>query len=295
MTTSNATSPAWMDPLIDRLIDLAFEEDLGAGGDITTRTTIPPATRAIGTVRAKEDLVLAGVDVFVRVFQRLDPRVELTVLRADGDRLVKGDEVIIARGLAASLLVGERPALNFLMRLSGIATLTAKMMKAVEGTGASVIDTRKTTPGWRSLEKAAVRAGGGRNHRVGLFDGILIKDNHLEAAGGVAPAVAGARAGAHHLMKVEVECGSLAQVDECLAVGVDGVLLDNMDNATMATAVATIRAHKDGARVVIEASGNMSHERLAGVAATGVDLISMGALTHQARSVDLSMKLKLQP
>ena len=248
----------------------------------------------IATVRAKEDLVLAGVDVFVRVFQRLDPRVELTVMRADGDRLKKGDEVIIARGLASSLLVGERPALNFMMRLSGIATLTAKMMSAVAGTSASVVDTRKTTPGWRSLEKAAVRAGGGKNHRVGLFDGVLIKDNHLEAAGGVENAVAGARAGVHHLMKVEVECATLAQVDECLSVGVDGVLLDNMDNATMAAAVQKIRAHARSAHVVIEASGNMSFERLPGVAATGVDLISMGALTHQAQSVDLSMKLKLQ-
>ena len=294
MTTSK-THAAWMDPLIDRLIDLAFEEDLGAGGDITTRTTVPASTMGIATVRAKEPLVLAGVDVFMRVFQRLDPRVELTLMRKDGDHLEKGDEVIIARGLASSLLVGERPALNFMMRLSGIATLTAKMMKAVEGTHASVVDTRKTTPGWRSIEKAAVRAGGGKNHRVGLFDGVLIKDNHLEAAGGVKNAVAGARAGAHHLMKIEVECANLAQVDECLAVGVDGVLLDNMDNATMAAAVQKIRAHKDGARVVIEASGNMSLERLPGVAATGVDLISMGALTHQAQSVDLSMKLKLQP
>ncbi|HEY1098690.1 MAG TPA: carboxylating nicotinate-nucleotide diphosphorylase [Myxococcota bacterium] len=292
MTTST-TLAAWMDPLTDRLIDMAFEEDLGAGGDITTRTTVPPATMGTATVRAKEDLVLAGVDVFVRVFQRLDPRVELTVLKRDGDRCKKGDEVIIATGLASSLLVGERPALNFLMRLSGIATLTATMMKAVEGTHASVVDTRKTTPGWRALEKAAVRAGGGKNHRVGLFDGILIKDNHLEAAGGVKNAVEGARRGAHHLMKIEVECATLTQVEQCLAVGVDGMLLDNMDNATMAAAVQTIRAHPMGARVVVEASGNMSLERLPGVAATGVDLISMGALTHQAQSVDLSMKLKL--
>lgn len=294
MSTTPATRPAWTDPLIDRLIDLAFEEDLGAGGDITTRTTVPPSTRGVATVRAKESLVLAGVDVFCRVFERLDPRVELEVLRSDGDHLVKGDNVIIARGLASSLLIGERPALNFMMRLSGIATLTATMMKAVAGTSASVVDTRKTTPGWRSLEKAAVRAGGGKNHRVGLFDGILIKDNHLEAAGGVRAAVAGARACGHHLVKVEVECATLAQVDECLAVGVDGVLLDNMDNATMTEAVQRIRAHS-GRQVVIEASGNMTLERLPGVAATGVDLISMGALTHQAQSVDLSMKLKLLP
>jgi nicotinate-nucleotide pyrophosphorylase (carboxylating) len=287
------TLPAFSDPLVDRLIDLAFEEDLGAGGDITTRTTVPRETMGTATVRAKETLTLAGVDVFCRVFARLDPGVHLEVKRRDGEVLHKGDEVIIARGPAWSLLVGERPALNFMMRLSGIATLTRQMVEAVKGTGANVVDTRKTTPGWRSLEKAAVRAGGGRNHRVGLFDGILIKDNHLEAAGGVKNAVMGARAGGHHLVKIEVECATLAQVEECLAFGVDGVLLDNMDNATMAEAVRRIRAHADGRHIFIEASGNMSLERLPGVAATGVDLISMGALTHQARSVDLSMKLKL--
>lgn len=287
------TMPAFCDPLVDRLIDLAFEEDLGAGGDITTRTTVPAATQGVAIVRAKERLTLAGVDVFCRVFARLDPGVVLEVKRRDGDVLDKGDEVIVARGPAWSLLIGERPALNFMMRLSGIASLTSQMVAAVKGTGANVVDTRKTTPGWRSLEKAAVRAGGGRNHRVGLFDGILIKDNHLEAAGGVKNAVAGARAGGHHLVKIEVECANLAQVEECLAVGVDGMLLDNMDNATMAEAVQRIRAHRDGHRITIEASGNMSLERLPGVAATGVDLISMGALTHQARSVDLSMKLKL--
>ena len=287
------TLPAFSDPLVDRLIDLAFEEDLGAGGDITTRTTVPRETMGTATVRAKETLTLAGVDVFCRVFSRLDPGVQLDVKRHDGDLLHKGDEVIVARGPAWSLLVGERPALNFMMRLSGIATLTRQMVGAVKGTGANVVDTRKTTPGWRSLEKAAVRAGGGRNHRVGLFDGILIKDNHLEAAGGVKNAVMGARAGGHHLVKIEVECSTLEQVTECLAVGVDGVLLDNMDNATMAEAVRRIRAHVDGRHVFIEASGNMSLERLPGVAKTGVDLISMGALTHQARSVDLSMKLKL--
>lgn len=287
------TRPAFIDPLVDRLIDLAFEEDLGAGGDITTRTTVPLTTQAVATVRAKERLTLAGVDVFCRVFARLDPQVQLEVKRADGDLLERGDDVIVARGPAWSLLVGERPALNFMMRLSGIATLTRQMVDAVKGTGAHVVDTRKTTPGWRSLEKAAVRAGGGRNHRIGLFDGILIKDNHLEAAGGVNNAVAGARAGGHHLVKIEVECATLAQVEECLAVGVDGVLLDNMDNDTMGEAVRRIRAHVDGRHVFIEASGNMSLERLPGVAHTGVDLISMGALTHQARSVDLSMKLKL--
>ncbi len=282
-----------IDPLLDRLIDLAFEEDLAANGDVTTRATVAATTRAIGTVRAKEALTLAGVDVFCRVFERLDPGVQLIVLHRDGETVAKGTEVITATGLASSLLIGERPGLNFLMRLSGIASLTRQMVAAVAGTSARVVDTRKTTPGWRSIEKAAVRAGGGHNHRTGLFDGVLIKDNHLEAAGGVKNAVAGARAHAHHLLKIEVEASTLAQVDECLAVGVDGILLDNMDNALLAESVRRVRAHPDGKRIFLEASGNMTLERLPSVAATGVDLISMGALTHQARSMDLSMKLKL--
>jgi nicotinate-nucleotide pyrophosphorylase (carboxylating) len=287
-----------IEPHLDRLIDLAFEEDLAGAGDVTTRATVPPATRGIASVRAKERLVLAGVDVFVRVFQRLDPSVELELLHKDGDVVDKGTVVIRAQGPAPSLLIGERPALNFLMRLSGIATLTAQMVEAVRGTGTRVVDTRKTTPGWRQIEKAAVRAGGGGNHRTGLFDGVLIKDNHIEAAGGVRAAVERARAHAHHLLKIEVECADLAQVDECLALGVDGLLLDNMDEPTMAEAVRRVRAHPSqqaaGAlRITLEASGNMTLERLPKVAATGVDIISMGALTHQARSVDLSMKLKL--
>ncbi len=288
-----------IDPFLDRLIDLAFEEDLATNGDVTTRATVARTTRAVGTVRAKEDLTLAGVDVFARVFERLDPTVELKVLHRDGETVSKGTEVITATGLAHSLLVGERPALNFIMRLSGIATLTKTMARAVDGTSCRVVDTRKTTPGWRSIEKAAVRAGGGGNHRTGLFDGVLIKDNHIEAAGGIANAVKGARANAHHLLKIEVECATLAHVDECLALGVDGMLLDNMDNALLTASVKKVREHPSqqnvgrGARIFLEASGNMTLERLPAVAATGVDLISMGALTHQAKSVDLSMKLKL--
>ena len=287
------------DPLLDRLIDLAFEEDLAGGGDVTTRATVLPRTAGLATVRAKEELTLAGIGVFRRVFERLDSTVELEILHDDGTRLPKGTEVLRARGNAHSLLIGERPVLNFLMRLSGIAMLTAKMVQAVQGTGARVVDTRKTTPGWRALEKAAVRAGGGANHRIGLYDGVLIKDNHIEAAGGIRPAVERARHTAHHLLKIEVEASTLQQVDECLVVGVDGILLDNMDDQTTADAVKRVRAFEashgssTGSRIVLEASGNMTLERLPRVAATGVDLISMGALTHQAHSVDLSMKLKL--
>lgn len=284
-------------PHLDRLIDLAFDEDLGPSGDLTTQATVAPETRAEAFVRAKEPLVVAGLEVFQRVFERLDPTVELKVLARDGDEVASGTVVVEARGRAQSLLVGERPALNFLMRLSGIATQARVMARAVGGTRARVVDTRKTTPGWRALEKAAVRAGGGGNHRMGLFDGVLIKDNHIEAAGGITAAVTRARTMAHHLVRIEVEAGTLAHVEECLAMEVEAILLDNMSDALLQESVQKIRAweQRTGRRVVVEASGNMTLERLPRVAATGVDLISMGALTHQARSVDLSMKLKLLP
>jgi nicotinate-nucleotide pyrophosphorylase (carboxylating) len=283
------------DPLLDRLIDIALEEDLGSSGDVTTMATIASTTMATGIVRAKEDLVVAGVAVFQRVFARVDPTVVVEILHNDSSQVNKGTEVIRVRGRARSLLVGERPGLNFLMRLSGIATLTRTMTAALQGTTTKLVDTRKTTPGWRGVEKAAVRAGGGHNHRAGLYDGVLIKDNHIESAGGIRNAVTLARAQMHHLLKLEVECGSQAQVIEALSLGVDGIMLDNMTNEQMTTAVTAIRAHEQAGkgRVFVEASGNMSKERLAGVAACGVDIISMGALTHQATSVDLSMKLKL--
>lgn len=277
---------------LDALIDLAFSEDLGPVGDITTEACVLPDTKATGIVRAKENLVVCGVDVFRRVFSRF-PDVDVEVLVADGTEVSKGTEVIRAKGTARSLLIAERPALNFIMRLSGIATHTRAIAKVLTGTKARVIDIRKTTPGWRALEKHAVLVGGGGNHRMGLFDGVLIKDNHIEAAGGIRVAVERAKQRVHHLMKIEVEAASLAQVDECLAVGVDAVLLDNMDDELLAQAVKRIRAAENGRHIVVEASGNMTVERLPRVAATGVDLISMGALTHQARSVDLSMKIKL--
>lgn len=283
------------DPLLDRLIDLAFEEDLGATGDITTQATVPATARAIGRVRAKEALVVAGVDVVARVFARFDAAVHVERLANDGDEVAKGTVVMTVTGAAHSLLIGERPALNFLMRLSGVATQARMWSALLHGTNTRLIDTRKTTPGWRALEKMAVRVGGAANHRFGLFDGILIKDNHIEAAGGIAAAVAGARARAHHLVKIEVEAGTLAHVDECLALGVEAILLDNMDDATLKAAVDKVRAaeQQTGRKVTLEASGNMTPERLPRVAATGVDLVSMGALTHQAKSVDLSMKIEL--
>jgi nicotinate-nucleotide pyrophosphorylase (carboxylating) len=293
MSLSSLSLPP--DPLLDRLIDLALEEDLGSSGDVTTMSTVPAHTQATAIVRAKQDLVLAGVDVFRRVFARVDPSVVIDVKHGDGSHLQKGTEAILVRGRAHSLLVGERPGLNFLMRLSGIATLTHHMVQAMAGSRTMLVDTRKTTPGWRSVEKAAVRAGGGHNHRAGLHDGVLIKDNHIEAAGGIRQAVEAARKQVHHLLKIEVECAVQAQVEEALSLRVDGIMLDNMSNEAMQQAVNTIRAHENavGGRVFVEASGNMTRERLSSVAACGVDLISMGALTHQATSVDLSMKLKL--
>lgn len=280
---------------LDRLIDLAFDEDLGAAGDVTTDATVPASARAIGRVRAKQDLVLAGTDVFARVFERLDPTVRLARLAKDGDAIKKGTVVLTAEGSARSLLIGERPALNFLMRLSGVATQAHALARTLDGTNTRLIDTRKTTPGWRAIEKDAVRAGGCANHRFGLFDGILIKDNHIEAAGGIKSAVEGARARAHHLVKIEVEASTLEQVNECLALDVEAILLDNMDDALLKLAVEAARAYsaRTGRKIVLEASGNMTAERLPRVAACGVDLISMGALTHQAVSVDLSMKIEL--
>ena len=284
-----------MDAHLDRLIDLAFDEDLGPSGDITTQATVLPEMRGEASVKAKEKLVLCGVGVFVRVFERLDPTVELELLAKDGDEIESGTFVIKARGRAHSLLIGERPALNFLMRLSGIATQSRAFSRALAGTSTRVVDTRKTTPGWRAIEKHAVKVGGGGNHRMGLFDGVLIKDNHIEAAGGIRAAVERARKHGHHLVKVEVEAGSLQQVDECLAVDADAILLDNMDDALLTASVQKIRAHEKstGRKVTVEASGNMTLARLPSVGRTGVDIVSMGALTHQARSVDLSMKLKL--
>lgn len=282
-------------PHLDRLIELALEEDV-AGGDITTCATVDAHIQAEASVVAKEDLVVAGLVPFQRVFERLDPTLEIRAELRDGDRAKAGDTVMRLSGNARNLLVGERPALNFLMRLSGIATLTRRMsLTLAEFPNTRLIDTRKTTPGWRTLEKEAVLAGGGRNHRAGLFDGILIKDNHIAAAGGIRAAVEKARAHAHHLLKVEVETTNLEEVAQALEAGAEVLMLDNMDDTLLAEAVEQVRAHeaKTRQKVVLEASGNMHLERLPKIGALGIDLVSVGALTHGARSVDLSMKLRL--
>jgi nicotinate-nucleotide pyrophosphorylase (carboxylating) len=269
----------------ERLVDLALEEDLLLG-DATSEATIDAAATGAARFLAKEELVLAGTAVASRVFERLgaDCRFEVE----DGARLSPGAWFGRAEGPIRALLAAERTALNFLQRLSGVATATRRCVDALEAGGARtrLLDTRKTTPGWRLLEKAAVRAGGGSNHRVSLGDGILIKDNHVAACGGVAEAVRRAKARAGAMLRIEVEVVDLPGLEAAIAVGADIVLLDNMDDATMAEAV-----RRAGGRVKLEASGNMTLERLPRVAATGVDYVSMGAITHSAKAVDISLEL----
>jgi nicotinate-nucleotide pyrophosphorylase (carboxylating) len=272
-----------VDRISARLIKLALEEDLGPGD--ATSALVPEGLIGRAYVLAKSPLVLSGSRAFDEVFAQLSSAVETTWEIADGELVSPG--VVLARvaGPARDLLVGERTALNLVQRLSGIATTARRAADAVVGTKAKVVDTRKTTPGLRALEKAAVRAGGAYNHRFGLFDGVLIKDNHVKAAGGVKAAIAAARKTSHHLLKIECEVSSLAEAKEALESGADVIMLDNMDLDAMRAAVAMI-----GGRALVEASGNVTLERLPAIAATGVDLISMGALTHSAPAADISMK-----
>ncbi|WP_051663071.1 carboxylating nicotinate-nucleotide diphosphorylase [Alicyclobacillus macrosporangiidus] len=269
------------------LIDLALDEDVGRG-DVTSAAVLPPALSATAQVFIKQPARVAGLPVLAAVFQRLDPQVTVTPLVEDGADIAGPAPVCLVRGPAASILSAERTALNFLARLSGIATLTREATARLAGTRARLLDTRKTTPGWRYLEKYAVRMGGGTNHRFGLDDMVLIKDNHVALAGGVAEAVARARKYVGLSTKVEVEVDTLDQLDEALAAGADLILLDNMDLATLREAVV-----RTAGRVPLEASGNMTLDRLADVARTGVDFISMGALTHSATSVDVGLDVDL--
>lgn len=270
-------------PSIDRLLRTALEEDIGSG-DVTTAATITPGTSARAQLVAKEDFVLAGIDVARRVFELLDPQVAFEKLIADGQTVRRGEVLAWLKGDAASLLQGERVALNLLQRLSGVATLTAAFVRETAGTEATIVDTRKTTPGMRALEKYAVRAGGGGNHRMALYDGVLIKENHVAAAGGITSAVTRARRHAPHTLKIEVEVRDLAEVNEALTAGADILLLDNMDLKQLKAAVELV-----GGRAVTEASGGVNLDTVRAIAETGVDLISVGALTHSYRSVDISM------
>ena len=271
------------------IIRYALEED-GAEFDVTTLSTVTAEREAQGSIITRREGVIAGLTVAAATFREFDSQVEIELLAADGAAVQVGQIIAHVRGSARSLLSAERVALNFLGRLSGIATLTAQCVRALEGTHARILDTRKTTPGLRSLEKEAVRLGGGQNHRFGLHDGVLIKDNHIKAAGGIAQAITAARRTAHHLLKIEIECETLAEVREAVTAGTDVVLLDNMDVETMRSAVETIR--RAAPNVLIEASGNIGTNpaRIAAVAATGVDFISLGALTHSAPNFDVSLE-----
>lgn len=277
------------DPSLD-LIDLALREDLLLG-DITSESTVPVDRQATATMLAKQDGVISGMKTAQTVFSRVDPTVSFDALVADGDRVTRGTILATISGNARSILAAERTALNLIQRLSGIATLTSEYVAQVTGTNASVIDTRKTTPGMRYLEKAAVRDGGGSNHRYNLGDAVLIKDNHLAAIGGPMPirdAVLAAKKRAPHTSKVEVEVVDLAGVREALDAGADIIMLDNMSLDEMRQAVAVI----DG-RALVEASGGITLGTIAEVARTGVDLISSGALTHSASSLDISLDFAL--
>jgi len=273
----------------ERLIGLALEEDVGPG-DWTTLWTVGNEKEGSATVFAKEALVVAGTDVATRVFQQVDPALRIVAEASDGTEVTEEMPVLSIFGSLGSILTAERTALNFLARLSGIATITRRFVKAISGTGAQILDTRKTTPGWRVLEKAAVLAGGGRNHRVGLHDMVLVKDNHLVATGGIRAALEGVRRGNREGLPVEVEVGDLDELEEALLLGVQRILLDNMTLETMGEAVTRARRlEKD--RPLLEASGNMTLAGVRAVAETGVDFISVGALTHSAPSVDLSLRV----
>ena len=272
-----------LDPAaIDEAVVRALAEDIGSG-DVTTRATVGSAAVARAVIAARRPGVLAGIPVALRVFERVDPAVRATATCGDGARVARGDVVMQIEGPARGILTAERVVLNFLGHLSGIATATADIVAAVAHTAARVCDTRKTTPGLRAFEKYAVRCGGGVNHRMGLYDQFLIKDNHIAAAGGIANAVSAARAAAPGL-KLEVEVETLEQLDEALNAGVDQVLLDNMDPVEMKEAVTRVAG-----RAVTEASGSITLSAAAAIAETGVDLLSVGWITHSAPSLDFGL------
>ncbi len=271
----------------ETLIRLALEEDLGERGDVTSRATLPPQIRLRGHVAAKESGIIAGLPLIEMVFRQVDPTVSVQLCCQDGNAVQPGTVVAEVEGKGQSVLTGERTALNFIRHMSGIATLTRQFVDAVAGTKAVILDTRKTTPAWRSLEKYAVHMGGAQNHRMGLYDMVMIKDNHVDGAGSITAAVNAVRANPDcDGILIEVEVRSLDELREVLPLKVDRVLLDNMNDQQMREAVLLT----DG-RVPLEASGNMSLDRVCSVAETGIDFISVGALTHSVTALDLSMKI----
>lgn len=276
-----------MDVFLDRLISLALEEDLGAAGDITTEALVPADAQGSAELIAKERLVLAGLDTFARVFVRVDPDVKVELLARDGQEVQPKALVARVHGRMRGLLTAERTALNIVQRTSGMATMAQQVMAAVRGTKLRILDTRKTAPGMRSLSKQAVKAGGAFNHRFGLFDGVLIKDNHIAAVGGsVREALRRARTNAPQLVKIEIEVTNLEQLAEALEEGADVVMLDNMDDEQIRRAVELTAG-----RIPLEVSGGITLERLPRLAKLGVDFVSMGALTHSARAMDLSLEI----
>ena len=281
-----------LDPeMVRREVRRFLDEDVGTG-DVTTGRTVPAGATARGAIVARQDCVVAGVDIARTVFALLDPSLQANPQVDDGAAVAVGTSLMTLAGRAAPILTGERLALNLLQRLSGVATVTRRYVDAVAGTGASVSDTRKTTPGLRLFEKYAVAVGGGRNHRIGLYDAILIKDNHIIAAGGLSQAVEAARAGSGPAVPIEVEIELPGQLEIALATGVDAVLLDNMTPEQVSASVRTIRAHQAGSRVWIEASGGITLQNIRAYAEAGVDTVSVGALTHSAPSVDIALDLE---
>jgi len=271
----------------ESLVELALREDLGRG-DFSTESTVPCDALGEGVLMAKEPLVLCGTELAKYIFKKVDCDLIYEAIKKDGDSVQTFEKIGVVKGSLASILTGERLVLNFMQRLSGIATLSASYSKVIPASSrVKVTDTRKTTPGWRTLEKYAVRTGGGTNHRFGLDDGVMIKDNHIESAGSITKAVESARKSIHHLMRIEVETSTLDEVKEAVAAGADVIMLDNMDNSLTAQAIKII----DG-KAVVEVSGGITIERIPSLATLDIDVISVGALTHSATACDINLTVK---
>jgi len=269
---------------VEAAVAAALKEDLGDAGDVTTAACIPEASRSKAVIAARAAGVIAGVDLALAAFRLVDPAIRCDVGKGDSAAVAKGDVVMRIEGRSRGILTAERVALNFLCHLSGVATATRALVDAVKGTGTAIVCTRKTTPGLRAFEKSAVLAGGGRNHRFGLYDAILIKDNHIVAAGGIAAAIRTAKAKAGHLVRIEIEVDGLAGLDAALAAGAEAVLLDNFSIDDLRAAV-----QRTAKRAVLEASGNVSLKTVKAIAETGVDVISSGSITHSAPALDLGL------
>ena len=276
--------------LITKLLDLGIEEDINTG-DITTESIIPATMNAVATMTAKQAGVISGLDIVRMVYERFQQDVVFTPYCKDGDSVEKGDVILKIEASYPTLLRGERLSLNLFQRMCGIATETAKYVKELDSANTELLDTRKTAPGLRVLDKLAVKHGGGTNHRMGLYDMAMIKDNHIKMAGGISKAVEQVRSKIDPQIKIEVETTNLDEVREAIAAGADIIMLDNMDNATMTEAVSIIKAANPAIKT--EASGNMNIPRLKEVAATGVDYISVGALTHTVKAMDISMNIQV--